>query len=261
MEPLYIEGLNAGFLRIGAYPGISFHENDIFCLHFMRYVFSVINSIMMCTLAASVVYSLAIADSFTKLVEYFYSGSSHIMIAIKVIYHISKHDQIMKCLEVLKFNCLKCMTHSVYQNQELYHGGIKECNIMSFLWRSSVYFGLSVWILNPIFKYFYEYFKSGSYVPGLYKILDNAYPISYNYSPVFELVFAWEAFVAVLMTENIIFQDLIFYAVVTMLCSQISILRSSLCCIKYSTDWSIISQQELNQQVVVCIQDHQKIVR
>lgn len=265
MEPMYIEGLNTGFMKFAAYPGLSFHENNWFCLFFMRRIFSVVACLMMCLLLTSLTYSLTVANDFNQFMEYFYSGSAHILIATRTIYFYIKRDQIRECLEILKPDFLKCVNYDLSKFQQIYNTSIKECNATSFFLTMLLYSSFVPWVLRPLLSYFYDiYFKSNDYTPGLYKILPNAYPFSINYSPVFELIVILEMCLAVLMVMEVCFHELTFLCIISMTCTQIKILASSLRSIKKHNDGNIRkkdSQQEAYQEITVCVQDHQKIIR
>lgn len=263
---MYIQGLNTGFMKFAAYPGLSFHEKNKSHLFLMRRVFPVIACAMMCSLLISLIYSLTAATNFSKFMDYFYGGSAHILIASRTIYFYFKRDQIRECLEILKPDFLRCMNHDLSKYQQIYNTAIKSFNTTSFFISMLLYSSVVPWVLRPLASYFLDiYIKSGSYVPGSYKILPNAYPFSINYSPAFELIVAVEMCFTVLMVLKVRFHELTFLCIISMTCTQIKILSLSLCSINYNTtnsnSTSKHSQLKIYQQMTDCIQDHQKIIR
>lgn len=264
MEPIYIEGLNTRFFKLGAYPGLSFHERNNVLLFFMRYVFSTVASLMMFILLITVIYSLAISNSMNELMEFCYIGSADILLAVRTFYFYLKRDKICKCFEVLKIDFLQSTKFNMSNSKHVYKKGIEECNLISSYWTFFLYTNSLFWLLQPIAYYLYDIFiKHESYVPGTYRILPIAYPFTVNHSPLFEILTVYEACLVILMIEEICFHDLTFTCIGTMICTQVNILHCSLISIKNTTAKLTPQVRELEayQHAVDCIQDHQKIIR
>lgn len=265
MEPIYVEGLYTKFMRLGGYPGLSYHGNNKYFPIFIQYVLPVVLFVVIYPLSVIIIYSIVTSNGIQGIMNVSYAGCIHLLIMLRSLFYLAKRHQIMNCFGILRSDYLKCMDHAANNGEQIYKEGIKKHNMVSYSWVYMLHIYIVVWLIRPILNHLYDiYFKQKDYTPGAYKILFYSYPFSIDYTPISELIMLYEFVTVVFLTEFMLFQELTFSLLVSMTCTQISIIQSSLKKIQYnepSIFKSKISEQEILQKISDCIQDHQKINR
>ena len=222
---------------IADYPGLSFHENRRFCLFSTKSIISVFFCLMISWLFFIHTFSLITADSLHQFIEYFYIVPTFFLTTFNTLWFYKKRNRFRECLEIFEPDFLKCMDHNLKRHHEIYNTGIRECNFMYYMWSLLLHGSGVLWILGPLVSYMIDIsINSRSYAPGSYTILSVAYPFSINYSPVFELIIALELILFLIMVEQFRLSELTFMYIVSMTCTQIRILSSSLYSIKGSNE-------------------------
>lgn len=265
MEPIYIEGLYTKFMRLGGYPGLSYHENNKWFSFFIKYILPVVLCIFVYPIVAIIIYSIFSSKDVQGYMNACYSGSIHFLIISEIVFFLVKHHQIRNSFGILKSDYLKCMNHPANNSEQLYKDGLREHNMISYAWVFTLRAYIVIWIVRPILNHLYDiYYRQTEYAPGAYKILLYTYPFSINYSPISELILVYEFVSLCFLTEYMLFQQLAFSLIVTMTCTQISIIQYSLRVIQSNTTSILqpqIAEQEVYKKTIDCIQDHQKINR
>ena len=264
MKPMYVEGLNTGFMWPAAYPGLSFHENRRYCLFFAKNIFLVFSCFIISCSFFVFAYSLTTAENSHQFVNYLYSGSAYVVCGCRALLFYMKRNQIRECLEILKTNFLKSVNYSIIEYRKIYNLGIKKCNTIYFLWTLLLYGLLVLWISSSLFPYIIDNFlNSESHMPGSYNVMYIAYPFNTDYSPTFELILVFEFVLILLTLEMMRFTELTFLYIVSMTCTQISIITLSLGSIKYRKENNRSQELQLTayRRLIDCIQDHQKLIR
>ena len=209
-------------------------------------------------------FSLLTADSLHQFIEYFYFAPAYVLANFKTFWFYKERSKFRECLVIFKPNSLTCMNHNLKRHLEMYNTGVRECNSIYFIWSLILHGSGVLWILDPLVTYVIDIsVKSRIYTPGAYKILSVAYPFSINYTPTYELTIALECILIILMVEQFRLNELTLMYIVSMTCTQIRILSSSLCSIKCNNEnnGSCDAQSPAYQRLIDCIKDHQEIIR